>query len=195
MPWPELYVLRHGQTIWNADGRHQGRKDSALTELGRQQAAAQGRILQRMGLADGQVDCFASPIGRAWSTAETALSAIGRKPVADERLVEVSFGAWEGLTRAEVDARWPENGIETDPFAWHFTSIDGERFEDLCERARQFLESLRRPSILVTHGITSRVLRGLWLGLDQAGMSALPGGQGVVYHLKDGQHSCLEDKM
>lgn len=194
MKWPELYVLRHGQTVWNAEGRHQGRKDSALTELGWQQAAAQGRILQRMGLAEGQIDCFASPIGRAWNTAETALNAIGRQAVADERLVEVSFGAWEGLTRAEVDARWPENCTVTDPFAWHFTSVEGERFDALCDRAQQFLDSLTRPSIVVTHGITSGVLRGLWLGLDQAGMRALHLGQGVVYHLRDGQHMCLEDR-
>ena len=45
-----LYVLRHGQTEWNAEGRHQGRLDSPLTDLGRRQAAAQGRILERVAV-------------------------------------------------------------------------------------------------------------------------------------------------
>ena len=105
----------------------------------------------------------------------------------DARLMEVSFGQWEGLTRAEIDVRWPENRACADPFAWHFTAPGGERFDALCARAKAFLDDLTGPAVIVTHGITSRVLRGLWLGQDMDGMAAIEGGQGVVYHLSQGR--------
>ncbi len=189
--YPELFVLRHGQTDWNAQGRYQGRRDSPLTDLGREQAARQGRILADAGLRARGVPGFASPIGRAWDTAGIALAALGDRPRADDRLVEVSFGLWEGLTGAEIDDNWPGHRDGADGFGWHFGAPEGEDFPSMRDRVRQFLDDLDGPAVVVTHGITSKVLRGLWLGLDQAGMGALPGGQGVVYHLKDGQQRQL----
>ncbi len=185
--YPELFVLRHGQTVWNAEGRHQGQRDSALTALGRTQAADQGQILARAVIDPDAVACFASPQGRAWATAEIALAAIGRAPRPDDRLKEVSFGLWEGLTHDEIDDNWPGHREIADGFNWHFTSPEGERLDDLVGRAQSFLDELTGPAVIVTHGILSRVLRGLCLGLDSAGMAAIEGGQGVVYHLKDGQ--------
>ena len=187
--YPEIFVLRHGQTEWNAEGRHQGQLDSPLTALGRRQAADQGRILVRSVCDPVGISCYASPQGRAWNTAGIALAAIGRAPLADDRLKEVSFGLWEGLTGDEICANWPGDQEITDPFHWHFTSLGGERLGDLRVRAQSFLDDLAGPTIIVTHGILSRVLRvlrGLYLGLDTAGMAAIEGGQGMVYHLEDG---------
>ncbi|MCB1411303.1 MAG: histidine phosphatase family protein, partial [Rhodobacteraceae bacterium] len=50
---PPIYILRHGQTVWNLEGRMQGSRDSSLTDLGRAQAARQGAILGRIGLPEG----------------------------------------------------------------------------------------------------------------------------------------------
>jgi probable phosphoglycerate mutase len=181
--YPDILVLRHGQTLWNAAGRHQGQRDSDLTETGRAQARRQGEILVAIAPDPDNFSFHVSPQGRARQTARLALSGLGQEPQVDPRLMEVGFGQWEGLTKAEIDARWPANGDCTDPFAWHFTAPDGERFEALCARAQSFLDDLAGPAVIVTHGITSRVLRGLWLGLDMAGMAAIEGGQGVVYHM------------
>ncbi|KMW56401.1 Phosphoglycerate mutase family 4 [Candidatus Rhodobacter oscarellae] len=185
--WPELFVLRHGQTEWNAAGRHQGRLDSPLTETGLAQAAAQGRLLRDAGLADRGVRAFASPQGRAWRTAEIALAAVGLTPVADDRLMEVGFGAWEGKTRAEIEAGWPWSDDIQDLMEWTFSAPGGESYDAMCARLRAFLDDLDGPAVIVAHGITSRVLRGLWLGLDLPQLADLPGGQGVVYHLKGGE--------
>ena len=92
MCYPEIFVLRHGQTQWNAEGRHQGYLNSDLTELGRAQAEKQGRILSSSTLKKAAVACFTSPLGRAWQTAEIALIGIGRMAIPDERLKEVNFG-------------------------------------------------------------------------------------------------------
>ena len=192
--WPEIYVLRHGQTEWNAAKRHQGQQDSALTPVGVGHAQAQGRILKASLKAPEKLDFFSSPSGRAWQTAGHALTQFGRPVQPDARLMEVSFGLWEGLTDAEVDAEFPGNRIVTDVFDWHFTSPGGERLDHLVARTTSFLDDLTRPSILVLHGITSRVLRGVWLGLDRQGMSDIEGGQGNVFHLRDGAMTNLTEK-
>ncbi len=59
--------------------------------------------------------------------------------------------------------------------------------EEVTSRARAFLADLSGPAILFTHGVTGKVLRGLWLGLDEYEIAGLPGGQGVVFHLQPGQ--------
>lgn len=190
--YPELFVLRHGQTEWNAAGRHQGRLDSPLTSLGREQAAAQGRLLAGAGLSNG-IACLTSPSGRTMATARIALAAIGCQATPDARLMEIGFGRWEGLTALDIDMEWPDNRLGVDMFDWHFTSPEGEDFDAVRSRARSVLDDLKGPTVIVSHGITSRVLRGLWLGLDRKDMMDVGGGQGVVYHLKDGKQTKLSE--
>ncbi|MFQ5623467.1 MAG: histidine phosphatase family protein [Paracoccaceae bacterium] len=190
--YPEIYVLRHGQTEWNVAGRHQGRSDSPLTEVGRAQARRQGAILKSAGVGGRGLPAYCSPQGRAAATADLALAPIAAVPTLDDRLREVSMGAWEGLTMEEIEARRPElffAGI--DPLMRHFEAPGGESFDATCARCLDFLESLTAPSVIVTHGITSRVLRGLWLGLGADGMCDMPGGQGCVYHLCEGRQTRL----
>ncbi|WP_424942843.1 histidine phosphatase family protein [Aliiroseovarius crassostreae] len=183
--YPELYVIRHGQTEWNRIGRHQGRLDSPLTEKGQGQARDMGRILARVVDDPARYQCFTSPQGRAVQTAEIALAGLGLSATPDDRLCEVAFGAWEGKTLEEIRLGWPELAAlaEEDPVSWHFMSPGGETLYDLEGRADAFLQDLTGPAILFTHGILSRVLRARWLGVDCDGMLELPGGQGVIFHL------------
>lgn len=186
MKYPDICVLRHGETEWNVAGRHQGRLDSPLTALGRAQAVDQGDILRRV-LGDlSQFDIFSSPQGRARLSAKLAMGDLNEFVREDLRLREVHFGAWEGLTLDEIERKWPELAEEGNVFSWHFYSPGGESFEELSDRASAFLNDLTGPSIIFTHGITSRVLRGIYLGLDMDGMCDLEGGQGCVYRLSNG---------
>ena len=191
---PELYLMRHGQSEWNRLGRHQGRLESPLSELGRTQAAAMGQALAAdLAGRGGAFSAICSPQVRAAETARIALAPIGVTARPDPRLVELDMGAWQGLTDAEIFARWPDCRArrEADPFGWHFTSPGGERFDAICARIEGVLTDLAGPAIIVAHGIALLVLRGLVLGLDRGAMADLPRGQGVVWHIRDRIHRTL----
>ncbi|EYD72391.1 histidine phosphatase family protein [Limimaricola hongkongensis] len=187
MRLPEIYVLRHGETEWNRARRMQGGFDSQLTETGRAQARAMGRMLAARGVDAASHRLLSSPQGRA---VETARLAFGVAPEPDPRLREIAMGDWSGLERAEIDARWPG------PPGEHFIDFyarapNGEGFAALWARCADLLADLDRPAILVTHGMTSRVLRTIATGGTRADLARLPGGQGVVFRLKQGRHERL----
>jgi broad specificity phosphatase PhoE len=97
-----LLLVRHGQSVWNADGRWQGQADPPLSELGRTQAF---HAAHRVGSIDVIV---ASDLERARDTALIISEAIGVGPVIVEPgLRERDAGEWSGLTRSEIDERWP----------------------------------------------------------------------------------------
>ena len=95
-----LYIVRHGQTIWNLEGRLQGHFDAPLTELGKDQAAHAGDKLKEIKLSAA----FASPLGRAMETARILLGKREMTPTAVEGLKEVGLGLLEGMNRAEAEA-------------------------------------------------------------------------------------------
>ncbi len=99
---PELWLARHGETGWTRTGRYQGRADVPLDALGAATARELGRALAAAGV--GVV--VTSPLARARETARLAAPA-GVAVVTDPRLVELDFGAWEGLTEAEAKQRFP----------------------------------------------------------------------------------------
>ncbi|MEM6312272.1 MAG: histidine phosphatase family protein [Pseudomonadota bacterium] len=191
MQIPPIYVLRHGETEWNRDARWQGRRNSPLTALGRDQAAQQGRLLEGLCLPD--FDIRVSPQGRAFQTAAIALAAQVDSLVTDERLCEIDVGAWTGRLRHALQ---PSPGpIEEDtpdgPLALYAHAPNGEGFARLRQRCSAFLSELRRPTICVTHGITSRMLRAIALDQPTAKIGDLPGGQGVIHIVEDGVHRTL----
>ena len=100
-----IYLARHGETAWNREGRWQGHTDVALNEAGRLQAHALGQAL----IARGLVRAHASDLSRARETAEIVATLLGLPPVIpDAGLRERGFGIFEGLTREECEARFPD---------------------------------------------------------------------------------------
>lgn len=192
MTLPELFVLRHGETVWNREGRMQGALDSPLTRQGLAQARAIGALLAAEGVTcmsgaagDGAGwRLLSSPQGRC---RETARVAFGCEPAIDDRLAEIGMGDWAGLSRAEIAARWP--GPPDEHFLDLYARIpNGESFVALRARLRGFLDDLDGPAVIVTHGMTSRMLRAVALGV---GPGDVPGGQGVVHHLAGGRARVL----
>lgn len=188
MKAPTLYILRHGETEWNAAGRLQGRHDSPLTPRGRAQAQAQRDILRAEDLEG--FTAFSSPQGRAFQTAAIALEGQVENIHTDDRLSEIGLGEWAGEDRAALIAR----EAVADAFALYERAPDGEGFARLQTRCRAFLESLDTPAVIVTHGITSRMLRLILLGRDITDLAHLEGGQGVVFRLHDGNQTLLRKK-
>ncbi|MEO1139801.1 MAG: histidine phosphatase family protein [Pseudomonadota bacterium] len=187
---PELWVLRHGQTTWNAEQRLQGRLDSPLTRIGMQQARAQHTILRGADLPQ-DVAVISSPAGRALKTARIATDGMAVDIATDPNLVEIDMGEWQGHTLSEIRARMPGLDTGSDPNMWKFTGRGCESLKQVVARVATFLNGLDRPTVVVTHGVTSRVLRCLVLGLSPDTLSDLPGGQGVVHHLKSGRARLL----
>ena len=184
--FPELYILRHGETEWNLANRMQGELNSPLTDKGKAQAAHQGAILQNCDLAG--FDFFSSPQGRAVETAGIALGAIADAVRTDDRLREIGVGDWSGKFRDELPSV-----PGADPFMSHYEiAPNGEGFARLEARAREFLADLAGPAVLVTHGITSRILRTIVAGEGAVAERTVHGGQGCVYHLKEGVQKLLE---
>ena len=184
MRYPPLYILRHGQTEWNAQHRIQGRLDSPLTELGRAQARQQHVTLGSRDLSGYRA--FSSPQGRAFHTASIALEGLCARVDTDPRLAEIGVGAWEGLRRDQLGGGRISDESEESALDLYDRAPDGEGFAALRKRCAAFLSDLSGPSILVTHGVTSRMLRLIILDMETHEIADLPGGQGVVFHLSDG---------
>jgi len=190
--YPPLFILRHGQTEWNLERRCQGQLNSDLTALGRAQAADQGTILQDVLTPYPKIEAICSPQGRARETAKIALA--GRDiPVGfDPRLAEAGAGDWTGLSHAVIAEKWPDLfNDKITIFEASLNAVNGEGYDALRARCTDFLTNLTAPTVLITHGITSMVLRGLVCGLDYKRMEQLPFTQGCVFVLINGEEQIL----
>jgi probable phosphoglycerate mutase len=187
--FPELWVLRHGETQWNTEERLQGRLDSPLTAAGLHQARRQGQLLAAH--LPGPVRVISSDAPRALRTAEIAVSGLGLTIEADPRLAEIDLGKWQGRTVQDLRADHPDIARATDPHLWKFTAPGGETLGQMAARVQAVLEGLTGPTVLVTHGVTSRLLRCIVLGLPITDLASVPGGQGVVHHIRDGKAQIL----
>ncbi|KAA9008957.1 histidine phosphatase family protein [Histidinibacterium aquaticum] len=189
---PEILVIRHGETEWNRIGRWQGALDSPLTEKGRAQAHSMARALAALGIEGRTHALLHSPQGRAMATALPIAEACGLEPVPDERLREIGVGLWAGLTREEADARWPAPDPHEHFLDRYARAPEGEPFSALWARVTGLLASLDRPTVLVTHGITSRFLRTAALGLGIDRLHEVPGGQGVIFRIREGRQEVID---
>lgn len=161
-------MLRHGQTVWNTLGRLQGGQDSPLTEYGLQQVDRMGQLLLRELEGAEGVQCQVSPLGRAQSTASRLQTTLPRtKWTTDYRLTEMNFGSWDGMTAYEIAMEYPGLLDGSEAFDWFLRTPDGESFEAVNARLGDWLRTVSGPTVVVTHGVTARVLIGIYLGLPQ----------------------------
>jgi probable phosphoglycerate mutase len=186
-----IYLVRHGETEWNREGRLQGQSNSNLTERGLDQARGIGMLLRQLVGAGGNMPVIASPLERALLTAKAICGQLGRDPAClrtEDLLKEISFGRWEGMTFAEIAAAYPDNWRRFEQDRWGFAPPGGESYAMMAERARRWLHdnSAIREKIVVAHGEFGRVLRGLYLGMSSEEMFALDVPQDVVFCLSAG---------
>jgi broad specificity phosphatase PhoE len=163
----ELLLVRHGETDWNRENRFQGHADPPLNELGRAQAADLAAALAGEELTA----IFSSPLRRAFETAEVIAAPRGLSAMPVDGLREVDVGSWQGLTRDEVEQRFPEQfrrWLDQGP-GWE----DGETYEQMGERVIATLRDLAARHederiVGVTHGGPIRAALALSTGISHS---------------------------
>ncbi len=192
-----IFLVRHGRTTYNEEGRFQGGLDSPLTALGHEQAARNGRLLKRLiGSPDGW-RIQASPLGRTVHTAQILCAELGEgvRFETDARLAEVRLGLWEGLTDEETEVVSPGVRAGTTRYDFFFRAPGGETYPIFAARLANWLTQARadpQPHIAISHGVAGRVLRGLYLGLDPAEALRLEAPQDAVFRLAEGRVERIE---
>jgi broad specificity phosphatase PhoE len=194
-PFPyRLIFLRHGETAYNAENRLQGQRDIPLNARGREQARSVGRtLIARIGAEIEQLEAagafIASPLVRARQTMEIARQAMALPPGAyrlDAALKELSFGAWEGLTWPEIEARYAKAVWVRSKDKWNFAPPGGESYAMLAARVRPWLDGLTEHSFVVAHGGVARALMNLIAGVAPAKAADAPITQGRALAFENG---------
>ncbi len=165
----KLLIVRHGETAWTRE-RFSGARDVPLAAAGQAQAEAVARALAGQAIAA----VYASPLERARATAESIAKPHRLCVQIDPRLLEMSFGRWEGLTRDEVVARDPDGWATWRKTPHALAAHGGETLPDVAARVAALLETLKETHadesvVLVTHAIPIRliVLGALGLGPER----------------------------
>jgi probable phosphoglycerate mutase len=190
-----LYFTRHGETEANREKRFSGRKDTPLTDKGREQARTVGDILERELGERPPLAFVSSPLQRARTTMEIVRERLDMPPggyTVDPRLAEIDLGLWDQLTDGEARALDPALFDARAADKWHVRVPGGENYAEVAVRATSWLESLAVDTFAVSHGALTRILRGLILDLDWQAMSDLDEPQGVVFRVRGGTVARLD---
>lgn len=160
-----MLIVRHGHTAWNGEGRIQGTSDIALDPVGREQAVEAAKALREV-----HPDVvYSSDLSRAADTAHTIADACGVEVRVEKRLRERAYGPWEGLTRAELQDRYPEEyaaWLARKPFQLSGIEVP----EDVAARGAAVLADIAErlgaedTAIIVGHGGATRQAIAGFLG-------------------------------
>jgi len=162
---PVLYFVRHGETDFNVAQRLQGRTETHLNDRGRRQgrecAALLRDLLAREAHEPADYAYVSSPLARARETMEILRSALGLPPATydvDARLAEIAYGAWEGFTLQEIEAREPGVLAERERDKWSFVAPGGESYRQVAARVAAWYATVTRDTVIAAHGGVARVL-------------------------------------
>ena len=159
-----IFLARHGESDWNVEKRFQGHSDRPLTKRGREQAHALADLV-----GSEKIDAvYTSPLSRARETAEIVAARAGLEAVALPELREVDTGSWSGLSRADVEARFPEGFARwrSGGSGWE----DGESYEEMAERVIGALRKIAEDHpdgrvLVISHGGPIRAIHAAAEGL------------------------------
>ena len=169
-PRPTIYFIRHGETNWNREARLQGQRDIPLNDLGRKQAADVARHLSDFaGEKARSLPWMVSPLRRTMETMAIARRTLGLPETGyrvDERLREVGFGQWEGLTWKDVRKNNPAGAKGRAENKWGFVPPGGESYAILRERVQPVLDEIDHEVIMVAHGGVARTMLVSLTGMD-----------------------------
>jgi probable phosphoglycerate mutase len=189
---PEIYIVRVCETAWEREGRQPGHLDSPISTRGIGQAQTAGRVLRNL-LGDQESVCIEmSPLGRARHTAALLCVELGLEPrmmIASPQLIDYDLGSWQGLTNAEIDARYPGARLLREKDKWGYVVPGGESYSHVHARVQKWLAGRRlaQVTIAVTHRMVSRILQGTYAGATPEEMLRRSHLQDRIYRLYDGR--------
>src|SRR5690554_1549179 len=133
-----LYLIRHGETLWNKEKRTQGTKDTSLSDIGR----LQGRCLAKHLIGEKIEAIYSSDLSRACETATIVGEEIGIDVQLLPNIREINFGKWEGLTRSEIESNYEKEYSEW-LYTPHIAKIpDGETLIEVQKRTLEGINSI-----------------------------------------------------
>src|ERR1700683_4991088 len=189
---PILYFVRHGETDFNVEQRLQGQYETSLNARGRVQARECGSLLkdlfardQRQPLEYAQNYAYvSSPLQRARETMQLLRTALGLEPdtyEVDDRLMEISYGEWEGRPPPEIEARDSLVLARREEDKWGFKPPGGECYRDVAARVGAWYATVTRDTVIVAHGGVARALMANFNILPEEEAAHADIGHGVVY--------------
>lgn len=185
---PVLYVIRHGETDFNVEQRLQGQYETPLNARGRVQARQCGDRLRGLFAREGQPAAeygyVSSPLKRARETMELLRASLGLEPAhfdLDDRLKEISYGAWEGLTLPEIQARDPHVLTRREENKWDFAPPGGESYRAVAKRVASWYATVRRDTVVAAHGGVARALMANFCILPEEEAAHAEVAHGAVY--------------
>ena len=195
----DLILARHAETVFNAAARMQGNNaHTPLTRAGIAQADAMGAALRNVLGEAPDIDLWVSPSGRTQQTAAIIGEHLGmdffgwRK---DERLLEIDVGDWEGRWYHDIVAELGRPIIDATRGLFTEAAPGGEWFPQIADRLKHWVADLdhSRPALVISHGITASVLRGILVGgEDWHGVPVAPRApQGTVFRIVNGAETAL----
>ena len=150
-----LYIVRHGETDWNREGRYQGQLESHLTQTGSAQAEALAQALSSAPIAR----VTSSPLARCFDTAAPLASRLGLTVEVEPRLIEIGHGTWEGRLRDEIERNDPQRMRDWREYPDRVHFDGGESLEDVLHRWRAFARTIdgKNDVAVVTHDVLVRL--------------------------------------
>ena len=183
-----IYIVRHGQTQWNLQGKKQGWKDSPLTRKGIQQGTDISELLRQT--VNGSISNYKfviSPLWRCQQFASIICEELGhdyKDCIIEEDLKEHGFGDWEGKTEEQINTEYPGAWDDRLSNRWYYVAPGegGENYDTLFKRVRSVYQKYQNQDVIfVCHEMVSKVLRGMMLGLRTEEIPLLKHRQNKIY--------------
>jgi alpha-ribazole phosphatase len=154
-----FYLVRHGETTWNKNGRFQGKTDIHLSPKGKEQAEKLASWFE-----DKEIDAiYSSSLSRAVETADPISKALHMPIHTSDELLELNFGKWEGKNFAEIESLWPGMMSQMMANPEKITPPGGESYQDCETRVVKFLREISKDRkeqsfVIVSHGAAIRTM-------------------------------------
>ena len=171
MSYPTIYLIRHGQTEWNLEGRYQGQEDSPLTQKGKEQARLNALKLKNNIDNFDEVKIFSSPLGRAKNTSFIVCDELGIDRdtiVFDKRIEEFDYGIFEGELKYFCQNEYADIFQAREADKWWYEIEAGESYEIVTKRLKLWFDEVNDEKVLIViaHEMINRALRGLYFDLE-----------------------------